>query len=167
MKSDPNRAPSPSLLRWTLGFVYFYFGLLKFFPDLSPAELIATQTIIKLSWAKLDAGTALRLLAYLECAIGLGFLADRWRRLIIPLFFVHMVGTFLPLFLLPELTFKVAPFAPTFEGQYILKNLVFTAAGWTLLLPEIFGFTPKKETETGTPRTQSPETTTPIYEQSS
>lgn len=136
--------PSASFLRWTLGFVYFYFGLLKFFPDLSPAELIATQTIIKLSWAALDADTALQLLAVIECAIGLGFLFDCGRWLVIPLFFIHMVGTFLPLFLLPELTFKVAPFAPTFEGQYILKNLVFTAAGWTLLLPMLFGLKPSQ-----------------------
>ena len=48
-----------------------------------------------------------------------------------------MIGTFLPLVLLPEFTFKVAPLAPNIEGQYIFKNIVFLAAGWTVLLPQI------------------------------
>jgi hypothetical protein len=41
------------------------------------------------------------------------------------------------LFCLPELTFKFLPFAPTLEGQYILKNLIFVAAGWTVLFPYV------------------------------
>ena len=51
------------------------------------------------------------------------------------IFFAHMLGTIMPLFLLPELVFKFAPFGPTMEGQYILKNIVFVAAGWTVLAP--------------------------------
>jgi len=31
--------------------------------------------------------------------------------------------------------FKFAPFAPTLEGEFIFKNLVFIAVGWTLLNP--------------------------------
>ncbi len=49
-----------------------------------------------------------------------------------------MFGTFMPLFVLPEFTFKIAPFAPNVEGQYIFKNVVFVAAGWTVLLPAVF-----------------------------
>lgn len=128
---------SSDFLRVALGFVYLHFGLLKFFPDLSPAEMIASQTIMHLSWSWLDAHTALRLLALLECAIGLGFLFDVARRVTLVLFFVHMAGTALPLFVLPEICFKIAPFAPTLEGQYILKNLVFVAAGWTVLAPSL------------------------------
>ena len=45
-----------------------------------------------------------------------------------------MIGTFLPLVFLPEYAFRIGV-APTFEGQYILKNLVFVAAEWTVLLP--------------------------------
>jgi hypothetical protein len=43
-----------------------------------------------------------------------------------------------PLFVLPEFTFKFAPFGPTLEGQYILKNTVFLAAGLTVLWPSCF-----------------------------
>lgn len=136
--SDPGSAParSPVLLRIALGIVYLHFGILKFFPDLSPAEMIASQTVIRLSWSWLDARTAMWALAVGECAIGLAFLFDlapRWLPLV---FAAHMVGTCSPLFILPELTFKIAPFAPTLEGQYILKNLVFVAAGWTVLVPQ-------------------------------
>jgi len=40
------------------------------------------------------------------------------------------VGTFLPLVLLPEVTFQSGryPFAPTIEGQYIIKNLLIISA---------------------------------------
>ena len=127
----------PWLLRLALGLVYLHFGLLKLFPDLSPAEMIASQTVMRLSWGWLDARTALALVAWFEIAIGLGFLLDVARRWMPWIFFVHMAGTMLPLFLLPELVFKIAPFAPTLEGQYILKNLVFVAAGWTVLAPRL------------------------------
>ncbi len=49
-----------------------------------------------------------------------------------------MIGTFSPIVVLPELAFKIFPFAPTMEGQYILKNVVFVAAGWGLLAPYVF-----------------------------
>jgi len=41
-----------------------------------------------------------------------------------------MAGTLTPLllFLFPAITFARFPFAPTMEGQYILKNLVLMSA---------------------------------------
>lgn len=134
---DPSPMPqrSPDFLRFALGIVYLHFGMLKLFPDLSPAEMIATQTVMRLSWSWLDARTALIVLACFECALGVAFLfrlAPRWVPFV---FLAHMIGTCMPLFILPELCFKIAPFAPTLEGQYILKNLVFIAAGWTVLAP--------------------------------
>jgi uncharacterized membrane protein YphA (DoxX/SURF4 family) len=128
---------SPMFLRLALGFVYFHFGMLKFFPDLSPAELIATQTVMAASSNILDAHAALICLAVLETAIGVGFIFNLFPRLTFVLFMLHMLGTFMPLLMLPEFTFKIAPFAPNIEGQYIFKNIVFVAAGWTVLLPHI------------------------------
>lgn len=129
------RPRSPDLLRFALGIVYLHFGILKFFPDLSPAEMLATQTVMRLSWSWLDANTARQLLAIYECGIGIGFLFGLAPRLMPFAFFAHMAATMVPLFVLPELVFKFAPFAPTLEGQYIFKNLVFMAAGWTVLVP--------------------------------
>jgi uncharacterized membrane protein YkgB len=44
------------------------------------------------------------------------------------LLFLQMPGTFLPLFILPEVCFTRPPFELTMEGQYIVKNLVLIAA---------------------------------------
>ena len=129
---------SPTFLRYALGLIYFHFGLLKFFPDLSPAEMLATQTVMSVTLNWLDASTALWWLAILECAIGLGLIFNVLPRVTFVLFIGHMIGTFLPLFILPEFTFKIAPFAPNVEGQYIFKNIVFVAAGWTVLRPNVF-----------------------------
>ena len=129
--------PGYHLLRYSLGIVYFHFGLLKFFSDLSSAELLAEQTIMKLSFYVIDAHTAIVFLAIMEVLIGLGFLFSIKLNWVFYLFLVHMAGTFIPLFAIPEIVFKVAPFAPTIEGQYILKNIVFIAAGWAVLYPHI------------------------------
>lgn len=138
-----------TLLRYSLGIVYFHFGLLKFFRDLSPAELLVEQTIMKSSFYFIDPHSALLLLAVLEVIIGLGFLFNFKPQWIFYVFMFHMAGTFIPLFMIPEIVFKVAPFAPTLEGQYILKNLVYVAAGWAVLYPQIRNR--NKIVETGEP----------------
>ncbi len=126
------------IVRLALGVVYFHFGILKFFPDLSPAEMLASQTIMRLTSGWLDASQALFYLAILECALGLAMLFNVFMRAAFVLFLFHMIGTFAPLFVLPELTFKISPLAPTMEGQYILKNIVFVAAGWAVFIPYVF-----------------------------
>ena len=50
-----------------------------------------------------------------------------WRPLIrvsIALLAVQMPGTFLPPVLLPHVCFVHVPWAPTLEGQYIIKNMI-------------------------------------------
>jgi hypothetical protein len=93
--------------------------------------------MMRLSLHWLDASTALWWLALVECVIGLSFLFNVGMRWVFFVFLIHQASTFLPLFILPELTFKIAPFAPTMEGQYIMKNLISVAAGWTVMLPAV------------------------------
>ena len=45
------------------------------------------------------------------------------------LLFLQMVGTTLPIFFFPDVVFLRVPYAPTLEGQYIIKNLVLITAG--------------------------------------
>ena len=135
MSDDPSNVPDPTFLRLSAGLVYFFFGYLKLYPDLSPAELLASQSIMKITMNMVDANTALFWLAIFECAIGLSFLLKIGMRWLFFAFLLHQASTFLPLFIFPEITFKFVPFAPTLEGQYIFKNLVSVAAGWTVLLP--------------------------------
>ena len=143
MTPEPKVEETPSshhLIRLSLGLIYFHFGFLKFYPDLSPAEVIASYTAQKMSLHWLDSVTVLWLIAVLECVIGLGFLFNVWLRWIGLLFFFHMAATFVPIFILPEFAFKFAPLAPTIEGQYVLKNFVLVAAGWVLLAPHFRKF---------------------------
>jgi uncharacterized membrane protein YphA (DoxX/SURF4 family) len=117
------------LLRVSLGVVFLWFGALKFFPGLSPAQTLAGTTMSTLSFGILTPETAVFILAAWECLIGLGLIAGRFLRASLFLLWVQMLGTVTPLFLFPSECFTVVPIAPTLEGQYIIKNLVLVAAG--------------------------------------
>ena len=117
------------LLRISLGIVFFWFGVLKFFPGKSPAEGLAAQTLHALSWGLLSEEFSLRFLAAWECAIGLGLIFRLYLRGTLVLLYLQMLGTFTPLFLFPALSFAQAPLIPSLEGQYILKNLVLLSGG--------------------------------------
>ena len=45
------------------------------------------------------------------------------------LLWVQMLGTVTPLIFFPRETFAQIPYAPTLEGQYIIKNIVLVSAG--------------------------------------
>jgi uncharacterized membrane protein YphA (DoxX/SURF4 family) len=115
--------------RIALGLVFFWFGVLKFFPGLSPAQELATRTISTLSYNLIPASISLPVLATWECAIGLGLLSGRFLRLTLLLLFLQMPGTLLPMLFFPTEVFSIFPYAPTLEGQYIIKNLVLIGAG--------------------------------------
>jgi uncharacterized membrane protein YkgB len=120
---------SLTFLRIGIGVVYLWFGALKFFPGLSPAEDLAMRTIDALTFGLLPATLSRTLLALLECAIGMGFLTGRYMRLTLVLMAFQMSGALSPLFLFPGETFGPILVAPTLEGQYIIKNLVLIGAG--------------------------------------
>jgi uncharacterized membrane protein YkgB len=117
------------LLRASLGVVYLWFGALKFVPALSPAEGLATRTIEVLTLGAVAPAVSLPALAALECIIGLGLLSGVLMRVTLLLMLGQMIGTVTPLFLFPGEAFLHVPYAPTLEGQYIIKNLVLASAG--------------------------------------
>jgi uncharacterized membrane protein YphA (DoxX/SURF4 family) len=117
------------LLRLSLGGIFFWFGLLKFFPALSPAEALAMRTLDTLTWGYLAPQLAMPLLALWETVIGLGLLLGVCPSLTLALLFLHMGGTLTPLVLFPKDVFAHIPYAPTLEAQYILKNVVLISAG--------------------------------------
>ena len=120
------------LLRISLGLVFLWFGFLKFFPGLSPAQDLATRTIEVLSFGLLKPEVSIYILAVWECLIGLGLLAGRFMRATLLLLFLQMLGTITPIFLFPNEVFLRIPYAPTLEGQYIIKNMVLISAGLVL-----------------------------------
>ena len=72
--------------------------------------------------------TSLPILAAWETLIGLGLLSGRFLRATLFLLALQMAGTITPLFLFPGETFSRFPYAPTLEGQYIIKNIVLIRA---------------------------------------
>ncbi len=114
-------------LRISLGIIFIWFGILKPF-GLSPAEPMLLATV---EWIPVfEPKTWLKIIGWWEVAIGIAFLFRPTIRIAIALLALQMVGTFMPLFLLPYVTFQAAhfPYAPTTEGQYIIKNLLIISA---------------------------------------
>lgn len=121
-----------TLLRISLGLVFFWFGFLKFFPGMSPADDLAARTIGTLSGGVIRHNVSLPVLAAWESVIGLGLLFGVFMRTVLLLLAVQMIGTLTPLVLFPDEVFNRIPYAPTLEGQYIIKNAVLISAAIVL-----------------------------------
>jgi len=117
-----------SMLRVSVGVVFFWFGVLKFFPGVSPAQDLAARTIGALTLGFVPGSVSVPLLALLETTIGLGLISGRFLRATLFLLAAQMAGTVTPLLLFPGETFTRIPYAPTLEGQYIIKNIVLVSA---------------------------------------
>jgi uncharacterized membrane protein YphA (DoxX/SURF4 family) len=120
------------LLRVSLGVVFFWFGALKYFPGLSPAQDLAARTISVLTFGLMPPSVAIVILATWECLIGMGLALGLFMRATLLLMLVQMIGTVTPLLFFPSETFTAVPYALTLEGQYIIKNLVLMSAGLVL-----------------------------------
>jgi uncharacterized membrane protein YkgB len=114
-------------LRVSLAIIFIWFGLLKPL-GLSPAGPLVEATV---GWMPLfTPGQWVSVIGWWEVVIGVTFLFRPTLRVAIALMFLQMGGTFLPLVLLPTVTFQAGhyPFVPTMEGQYIIKNLLIISA---------------------------------------
>jgi uncharacterized membrane protein YphA (DoxX/SURF4 family) len=111
-----------------LGFIYLWFGGLKFFPGLSPAEQLAGTSIEMMTLGYVAPALSLPLLGVWETAIGMALLSGRFQRPAILSLYLHVGGTLLPLVLLPDVTWSAPPIAASLEGQYIFKNLITIGA---------------------------------------
>lgn len=121
-----------TLLRLSIGVIFIWFGALKLFPGLSPADRIATETTMALTFGLLTEDAARLALAFLELTIGFGLVSGRFLRLTLLLLFMQMAGTLTPLLIFPELIWTDFPFVLTLEGQYIAKNAVLISAGFVI-----------------------------------
>src|SRR5262249_49602130 len=110
--------------RFAIFVVYFWFGALKIFGLSSAEELVHqlwSQTIPFIPF------TAFQwFFGVYEMAIGVIFLLPGKERLALYLLIPHMIMTFGPLVLLPDMTWK-AFMVPSLSGSYILKNLTIIA----------------------------------------
>ncbi len=115
------------LLRYAMGIIYFWYGILKVI-GISPVEELVYRAA---SW--IGVHNFVIFLGVWEMAIGLCFFFKPLKRIGLLLLFLQFPGTFLPLFLNPEDCFTVIPYGLTLEGQYIFKNLVLLAVGLVLI----------------------------------
>lgn len=114
-------------LRYSLAVIFIWFGILKPL-GMSPAADVVKATV---RWMpRLSPDGWLAVIGWWEVAIGVTFLFKHTVRLAIALLALQMIGTFMPLVMLPEVTFQPGriPYAPTIEGQYIIKNLLIISA---------------------------------------
>ena len=114
-------------LRVSLSIVFIWFGILKPLGLSSAAPLV----LATVDWMPLlEPETWLAVIGWWEVAIGVMFLFRPTIRVAIALLAMQMVGTFMPLVVLPSVTFQegMFPYAPTMEGQYIIKNLLIISA---------------------------------------
>lgn len=114
-------------LRVSLAIIFVWFGLLKPL-GLSPAGPLVEATV---SWMPVFSPSQwVGVIGWWEVLIGVTFLFRPTLRIAIALLALQMTGTFLPLVMLPDVTFQAGryPFVPTIEGQYIIKNLLIISA---------------------------------------
>ena len=121
-----------NLLRISIGIIYVWFGALKYFPNLSPADQLAKDTIHLLTFGLIPSNVSIVLLAIWETALGFVLIIGVWKRAVYYLLLLHMACTFVPLFFFSDISFTTSPYAFTLVGQYIMKNLIIIAAAIVL-----------------------------------
>ena len=114
------------LVRIPLFVIFFWFGFLKII-NLSPAQNLVIDTVYWMPFFEAESWTII--IGYWEVLIAILFLFKRTTLVAMLLLLLQMTGTFLPLIILPEVTFQNSnPFLPTLEGQYIIKNIIIITA---------------------------------------
>jgi putative oxidoreductase len=112
------------LLRLSLGVVFVWFGILKITGQTPVSELVADTVF----WV--DPRWFVPLLGVFEVLVGLGLFLGKGLRIVLALFVLQMMGTFLVLVVQPEVAFQGRnPLLLTTEGEFVVKNLVLLSAG--------------------------------------
>lgn len=112
-----------TLLRISIGIVYIWFGALKVFGVSPVAEMIHQTYSFFPDWFMMFLGIW-------EIFIGLGLIFRFMLRVTLGLMWLQIAGTFGSLILAPHLFFTGGnPFLLTSDGEFVIKNIVFIAAG--------------------------------------
>lgn len=133
---------SVPVLRVSLGLVFLVFGVLKFFPGLSPAEGIAVQTVETLTFGALSGSAALLTTAIIETFIGITLITGKLLRIGLAVLTVSMVGIMSPLVLSFD---ELVTDGPTLMAQYVFKDIVLIAAALVIAVRALGGRTSTSE----------------------
>jgi uncharacterized membrane protein YkgB len=110
------------LHRISLGLLFIWFGLLKPLGHKTTTSILAHTTY----WG--DPEVIVLFLGWWEVAIGVCLLIRPLVRVAVLLLLIRLPGVILAFVLKPEICFFSFPFAPTPEGQYLIKDLVIFIA---------------------------------------
>lgn len=116
--------------RFALFVVYFWFGALKVFAD-SPANPLVNALLDK-TMPGVAFAPFIVVFGVFEMIIGILFIIPHLERLGIFLLTIHFIAIFMPLFILPQITWQ-SFMTPTLEGQYIIKNILLIALALVVL----------------------------------
>jgi putative oxidoreductase len=113
-------------LRVTLALTFLWFGALKITNDTPVADFVANTV----NWIPGVSGSwFVPFLGVVEVLLGAALLFNRGLRVVLPLLFAHLVGTFLALVTQPDVTFQGGnPVMLTTEGEFVIKNLILLSA---------------------------------------
>jgi uncharacterized membrane protein YphA (DoxX/SURF4 family) len=121
---------SSSAIRISFGIIFIWFGILKVL-DVSSAESLLKATVVWMPFGTPELW--LVVIGWWEVVIGVTFLFPNTTKIAIGLLFLQMFGTFMPLVLLPNITFQNGNILmPSLEGQYIIKNVMIISAALAL-----------------------------------
>ncbi|MEU5691938.1 DoxX family protein [Actinosynnema sp. NPDC020468] len=110
-------------LRWAIGLVFVWFGLLKVIGESPVAELV------KATLPFVPGGFLLPALGWFEIALGLVLVWGRFRGPALTVAAAHLVGTFLVFLQAPGMVVVGGnPLLLTASGEFVLKNLVLICA---------------------------------------
>lgn len=126
-------------LRFSVGLIFFAFGILKYFPGVSPAQGITEATTHILFFGLIPDRLALVGTATLECAIGLSLMTGRALRLTVYLLIIELLGILSPVVLETGRLFAGPHNAHTLEGQYVLKDTTLVAAAMVVMAGRVRG----------------------------
>jgi hypothetical protein len=118
---------SVTSLRVSLGLIILGFGVLKYFPGVSPAEGLAERTVNALTFGVLHGTAAVVATAIVETVLGLILLTGKGLRVGLVLMAGWLLGIMAPVVLFFGDLFP--GFVPTLEAQYVLKDVILAAAG--------------------------------------
>jgi uncharacterized membrane protein YkgB len=113
-------------LRITLAVTFLWFGALKVTNDTPVGDFVANTV----DWIPGVSGAwFVPILGVVEVLLGAALLFGRGLRVVLPLLFAHLGGTFLALVTQPDVTFQDGnPVMLTTEGEFVIKNLILLSA---------------------------------------
>ncbi|MGH3758103.1 hypothetical protein [Actinophytocola sp.] len=113
-------------LRISLAITFLWFGALKITNDTPVGDFVAGTV----DWIPGVSGTwFVPVLGVVEVVLGLALLCHTGLRVVLPLLFAHLTGTFLALVAQADVTFQDGnPLMLTTEGEFVIKNLILLSA---------------------------------------